>query len=121
MRDFMAVAKALADEHRVRMVLALQAGELCVCQITGLFQLAASTVSKHLAVLYQARLVECRKEGRWMYYSLPGKEASKGVREALLWVQRALAGEPCVQDDLERLKRILKLDPSELCKKQCRR
>jgi hypothetical protein len=56
-----------------------------------------------------------------MYYSLPGKEASKGVREALLWVQRALAGEPCVQDDLERLKRILKLDPSELCKKQCRR
>jgi DNA-binding transcriptional ArsR family regulator len=41
MREFMAVAKALADENRVRMLLALRGGELCVCQITELLGLAA--------------------------------------------------------------------------------
>ena len=48
MREFMNITKALADENRVRALLALRKGELCVCQITELFGLAASTVSKHL-------------------------------------------------------------------------
>ena len=52
MREFMAVARALGDENRVRMLLALEGGELCVCQITELFGLAASTTSKHLSILY---------------------------------------------------------------------
>ena len=68
MRDLMAVIKALADENRVRVLLALGAGELCVCQIVELLGLAPSTVSKHLSILKQARLVESRKEGRWMFY-----------------------------------------------------
>src|ERR1035441_4586862 len=75
MREFMAVARALGDENRVRMLRALQGGELCVCQITELFGLAASTTSKHLSILYQAGLLDSRKHGRWMYYSLPGKTA----------------------------------------------
>jgi DNA-binding transcriptional ArsR family regulator len=74
MREFMAITKALADEKRVRALQALQDGELCVCQITELFGLAASTISKHLSILYQAGLVDSRKDGRWIYYSLPAKE-----------------------------------------------
>lgn len=54
MRDLMSVTKALADQTRVRMLLALRQGELCVCQITELFGLAPSTISKHLSLLYQA-------------------------------------------------------------------
>ena len=57
----MEVTKALADETRVRMLLALQGGELRVCQITELFKLAPSTISKHLSILYQAQLVDSRK------------------------------------------------------------
>ena len=62
------------------MLLALRGGELCVCQITELFGLAASTISKHLSILYQAGLVDSRKEGRWIFYALPA--------------QRGLAGRP---------------------------
>ena len=40
MREFMNITKALADENRVRMLLALRKGEFCVCQITELFGLA---------------------------------------------------------------------------------
>lgn len=60
MLDFMAIAKALADENRVRLLLALQKQELCVCQLIELIGLAPSTVSKHMSILRQARLVEAR-------------------------------------------------------------
>src|ERR1039457_5801277 len=92
MREFMNITKALADENRVRALLALRKGELCVCQITELFGLAASTVSKHLSILYQAALVESRKEGRWMYYRLPGKEAPGAARRAAEWGAQSVTG-----------------------------
>jgi len=120
MREFMNITKALADENRVRMLLALRGGELCVCQITELFGLAPSTVSKHLSILYQAGLAESRKDGRWMYYRLPGKEAPATVRRAIDWVAHSVNGEPRVAEDAARLKKILQMDPVDLCKRQCR-
>ena len=119
MREFMNITKALADETRVRTLLALRQGELCVCQITELFGLAPSTVSKHLSILFQAGLVESRKDGRWIYYQLPGKSAPVEVREALNWTEKALASSPHVLTDHKQLKKILKQDPAELCKRQC--
>ena len=121
MRDFMAITKALADPGRVRILLALRRGELCVCQITELFGFAPSTVSKHLSLLFQARLVESRKEGRWIYYQLPGKNAPVAVREALEWIEKSQASDPQILADNKQLKKILKLDPVELCKRQCKK
>jgi len=120
MREFMNITKALADENRVRALLALRKGELCVCQLTELFGLAASTVSKHLSILYQAGLVESRKDGRWMYYRLPGKDAPATVRRAIDWVTQSVNGAPRVAEDAARLSEILAMDPVELCKRQCR-
>jgi ArsR family transcriptional regulator len=121
MKEFMKITKAMADENRVRALLALRHGELCVCQITELFGLAPSTVSKHLSVLYQAGLVESRKDGRWIYYQLPGKDAPLAVREALGWLENALGGNTGVLADHKQLKKILSLDPVELCKRQSRK
>ena len=75
MREFMAITKALSDPTRVRILLALRRGELCVCQITELFGLAPSTVSKHLSMLHHAGLILSRKSERWVYYRLPDKSA----------------------------------------------
>ncbi len=118
MREFMNITKALSDEKRVRTLLALRKGELCVCQITELFGLAPSTVSKHLSILFQADLVESRKDGRWIYYKLPGRNAPVVVREALDWIEKALADNAPVLEDNQQLKRILKQDPADLCKRQ---
>ena len=120
MKDFLNITKALADENRLRMLMALQHGEVCVFQITELMVLAMSTVSKHLSILYQAGLVNARKEGRWVYYSLPGKEAPPPIRAALEWVDSSLAESDQAAADAKRLKQVLKINPTELCRKQCR-
>jgi ArsR family transcriptional regulator len=119
MKDFLSITKALADENRLRMLMALREGELCVCQITELMGLALSTVSKHLSILYQAGLVNARKEGRWMYYSLPGKAAPAAAREAVAWVRRSLADSERTAQDARRLQKVRAMDLTELCKRLC--
>ncbi len=115
MYDFMCVTKALADENRVRILLALQGRELCVCQLIDLLQLAPSTVSKHLSILRQARFVTCRKEGRWMYYRLDEEPLFKAAARALKWVVESVKNEPLILDDKARLHNILSQPPEFLC------
>ena len=114
MKEFMAGAKALADENRVRTLMFLRGGELCVCQIVELLGLAPSTVSKHLNVLYQAGLIESRKDGRWIYYRLPAK-AAPPVRRTLAWLAASLGDDPQVAADAKRLQAVLKMDKETLC------
>ena len=120
MRDLMAVIKALADENRVRILMALGPKELCVCQIVELLGLAPSTVSKHIAILKQARLVDSRKEARWMFYRIAEDDTTVEAREMTALVARLLADDSQSRDDAKRMKQILKTDRDELCRKQNR-
>jgi DNA-binding transcriptional ArsR family regulator len=120
MLEFLNITKALAEENRLRILLALDGKELCVCQIIELLELAPSTVSKHMSILRQARLVDGRKEGRWMYYRLAGDRASVKVKEAIAWVNKSLSRNGCIREDSKRLKKILKIDREVLCGKQNR-
>ena len=116
MFNFMMITKALSDENRVRTLMALKGRELCVCQITELLGLAPSTVSKHMSILANARLVESRQDSRWRYYRLAGDEATDEVRDAIAWAFRSLLKTPRIQRDTERLEEILKVDPEVLCR-----
>jgi DNA-binding transcriptional ArsR family regulator len=120
MREVLDITKALADGSRLRVLMALGGGELCVCQIVELLQLAPSTVSKHMSILRQARLVESRKDGRWMYYRLPDRDAPKAAKDAIAWIRRHLAPSPQIVQDGKDLQKILSMNPEELCKGQCR-
>jgi len=116
----MDIAKALADETRVRLLMALDGRQLCVCQLVELADLAPSTVSKHMAILRHARLVESRKKGRWIFYRLSG-DGHSPVGQALDWVRQSLQMDSRIEEDRERLEAILRTDPEELCRKQCPR
>jgi len=118
MRNFMTIAKALSDQNRIRMLMALSGGELCVCQITELVGLSPSTVSRHMSILRQAGLAEGRKVGRWVYYKHPDRDVSELVRGTLDWVHSSLAKDPHIQADVKRLRGVLKLDPETLCRQQ---
>jgi ArsR family transcriptional regulator, arsenate/arsenite/antimonite-responsive transcriptional repressor len=121
------VFKALSDENRVRALLALHHQELCVCQIVELLGLAPSTVSKHMSILKNAGLVQAAKRGRWVYYRLSGADAPSEMQGAIEWAILALDHEgglrelkhsTQIQEDLESLKKILKMDPEEICRRQ---
>lgn len=114
MNTFIETTKALSDPNRVRVLMALRAGELCVCRIIELLQLAPSTVSKHLTILKQAGLIEGRKEGRWMYYRLPHDPTSKAWN-TLHWVFQSLESSPDIKNDEARLTKIMKIDVEKLC------
>jgi ArsR family transcriptional regulator len=61
---------ALSDETRLELLDRLSNGEQFVCELTDTMKAAQSRLSFHLKVLKDAGLVEDRREGRWMYYSL---------------------------------------------------
>ncbi|MGB5423455.1 MAG: metalloregulator ArsR/SmtB family transcription factor [Desulfobacterales bacterium] len=120
MRHLVRTTKALADETRIRILGALQGRELCVCQLIELLGLAPSTVSKHLSILRNARLINSRKAGRWMYYRLSGEDAPGQITAALEWVFSSLVDSPRYTQDNLRLEEILKIDPEILCSRQPR-
>jgi len=62
--------KALADKTRLRILNLLQVREMCVCEIMIALDLTQPTASHHLGILGNVGLVNCRKEGKWVYYSL---------------------------------------------------
>lgn len=108
----LAVTKALSDAQRVRVLMLLQEGELCVCQIVGVLKLATSTVSKHLSILATAGLVETRKDGRWAYYRLASRAPGLG------WMKAPLKNDPIIRADLKALAAIKKKDLEVLCRQQ---
>jgi len=118
MREIVDITKALADETRLRIMALLFHGELCVCQILEMFDLAPSTVSKHLYILKQAHLVDTRKEGRWIYYRLPDREVSREIKESIEWLKSLLKKNPVIREDYRRLKGIIRLEPEALCERQ---
>lgn len=109
MLDFLNITKALTDENRLRILMALRNRELCVCQVTAFLDLAPSTTSKHLSVLRQARLIESAKHGKWVYYRLADAEhASPAVRDALKLALDSLAAHPVILRDEEHFAEIVR-------------
>ncbi|MCX7004896.1 MAG: metalloregulator ArsR/SmtB family transcription factor [bacterium] len=119
LQELLLITGALADASRVRLLLALRGGELCVCQLLGLLKLAPSTVSKHMSILHQAGLVAASKRGKWVYYALVGRGASPVARKAVAWLIAAAAATREIEADARRLKTVNRTSRDTLC--QCYR
>ncbi len=107
MHNFIVTAKAISDPNRLRALMVLRTGELCVCQINELLQLAPSTISKHMSILRNAGLVTGKKHGRWMYYRLPEKLDTR-TRKTLLWIISSNENDHIVKKDFKRIISIKK-------------
>jgi ArsR family transcriptional regulator len=109
------ITKSLADGNRLRVVVALMKhDELCVCQIVDMLRLATATVSRHLSILQNARLVQSRKDGRWVYYRLGGSFPE----ELRKWLCESLADSEEIIADQALLEKILSCDPQDICRNQ---
>lgn len=68
--DLAELFKVFGDSTRIKILWALEAAEMCVCDIAALLNMTQSAISHQLRVLKQANLVKNRKEGKIVYYSL---------------------------------------------------
>ena len=121
MRSTLRITKALSDIQRLRILMMLRVGELCVCQIIAVLGLAPSTVSKHLSLLSEADLVVSRKEGRWAHYRLPDGATLKTVRPMLKWLEVSLRNDEAIAQDGKKLKAVLDCPPGLISERQRRR
>ncbi len=64
------VFKALANEHRIRILNALRDGEMCACELQVVLDAPQSTVASHLRELKDAGIVKKRRQGKWRYYRI---------------------------------------------------
>jgi DNA-binding transcriptional ArsR family regulator len=105
MKDFMIAAKALSDQNRIRILMALKGRELCVCQLIRLLGLAPSTVSKHILILRYAGFLDGRKSGTWMHYRIAPK-MNRSSKTGLDWVFSALSRDGKIREDQKKLKKF---------------
>ena len=106
------IHKAIAHPVRLRLLSALRTGPLCVCQMTVVVKLAASTVSEHLSELRRAGLITDRKEGRWVEYRLSDAALRDGVLDP---VWPALSDDIDVKADAVLVKELRGVSLDELC------
>ena len=70
MKQLAQMYKALSEDMRLRVVMLLTHGEICVCDLMAIFGESQSKVSRHLSYLKHSGLVRSRRAGTWMHYSL---------------------------------------------------
>lgn len=64
------IFKAFCDENRIRILQILKSGEKCACRLLEALSITQPTLSHHMKILQESGIVNGRKEGKWMYYSI---------------------------------------------------
>lgn len=95
---------ALADMNRLRLLNLMREGEVCVCFLHGALNANQPRVSRHLAYLRRAGLVEARRQGKWQYYQL--KPLPKPLQRVLDAALDALQPQALFRKDKARVKQI---------------
>jgi len=113
---FEKIFKALADRSRLKVIAALEEGELCVCQITELLDFSQPTVSRHISVLQQAGLVESEKRDRWVFYRLADEDVSDEVQKTLGLLKELFENSEEYQQVKKQIAEIKSISPEELCR-----
>jgi ArsR family transcriptional regulator len=96
---------ALADRTRLRLLNLMRNDEVCVCFFVEILRTNQPKISRHLAYMRRAGIVDARREGSWMHYRIvdpPDADAARVLRETLGW----LANDPEMQKDRERLVKV---------------
>ena len=114
MKEFIKVMKALSDPNRVKILKLLQEKEMCVCEIQGALDISQPNASKHLKLLEDSGLVESRKDGLWVNYSLTNGMSSPYAASLLGNLRHWLNDDPQVS---ELIKKVPLLNREVLCKR----
>jgi ArsR family transcriptional regulator len=96
---------ALSDRNRLRLINLMGEDEVCVCFFVEILKMPQPKVSRHLAYLRRAGIVEARREGKWMHYRIV-PPSDKYARRILEVVREWLGRDREMQQDRDRLVKI---------------
>lgn len=68
--DTARIFKAFSDVNRLKILEILRSGERCACDLLDELHIGQSTLSHHMKILCDAGIVDGRKDGKWVYYSI---------------------------------------------------
>lgn len=91
--EYALVFKAISDETRLKIVDMLSCGELCACNILEEFSISQPTLSYHMRILTDSGLVNARRDGAWMKYTLNRQKTSDAL---LFYTNLISAKEDCI-------------------------
>ncbi len=113
MKSFVKVMKALSDPNRVKILKMLQKKMLCVCELQCALGISQPNASKHLKILEDAGLVQSRKDGLWVNYSISSGLDSPYAASLLGNLKHWLDDDPEISD---LIKKIPTLDREKICR-----
>lgn len=108
MRDLIKLFKSLSDGTRLRILNILIERECCVCEVMQVLEISQPSASRHLSTLYEAGLLNVRREGIWTHYSIDWDGMSEYAREVVKAVQLGLIDQKIAQSDRQKLSSITK-------------
>jgi ArsR family transcriptional regulator len=98
--------RQLGDETRLRaLALMNDQGELCVCELVAGLGLSQPKISRHLAALRDAGLVEAERKAQWVFYRI-SRSLAGWQKQVIAAALEGVAGEPVLQQDKARLKQM---------------
>jgi ArsR family transcriptional regulator, arsenate/arsenite/antimonite-responsive transcriptional repressor len=103
-RSLTKLFRALGDETRLRIVALLSHGELCVCHIEKALELNQPNVSRQLGILRMAGVVDARRRGTWVYYSLAPQD-HEAVQTMLATLTKTFGAERAIRADHVKLRK----------------
>ena len=103
-RSLTKLFRALGDETRLRIVALLAHGELCVCHIEKALELSQPNVSRQLGILRASGVVDARRDGSWMYYSL-APQSHDSVKAILDQLVELFGAERAIRADHAKLRK----------------
>jgi ArsR family transcriptional regulator, arsenate/arsenite/antimonite-responsive transcriptional repressor len=103
-RDLALFYAALSDENRLRLLSLIKHREICVCYLQEVLKTNQPKISRHLAYLRKAGLVEARRDGKWTHYRL--KKLDRDLEKILSQTLARLGREAQVAKDFQRLKHV---------------
>ncbi len=93
--------KTLSDPTRLRLLNLLGGGETCVCELTDTLRVVQPKVSRHLAQLKRAGLVDARRDGKWMHYRW-AKNGHPLVRYVVIGLRQWMANDQKMKSERRR-------------------
>lgn len=100
--ELVQIYHCFCDATRLRIIHLLTKEPLCVCHFQGILEIPQTKVSQHLAYLRKRGMVETRRHGQWIIYSLP-KKPSVELENNLKCLQDCATSDKLFRDDLRRL------------------